>query len=81
MKTATVYRLVKADHVCPFGLKALDLLQRKGYEIEDKPLNNDAETQAVKDKFNVTTTPQILINGERVGGYDDLQAYFGKKVA
>lgn len=81
MKTATVYRLVKADHVCPFGLKALDLLQRKGYEIEDKPLNNDAETQAVKEKFNVTTTPQILINGERVGGYDDLQAYFGKKVA
>ncbi|WP_288999311.1 hypothetical protein [uncultured Psychrobacter sp.] len=48
MKTATVYRLVKADHVCPFGLKALDLLQRKGYEIEDKPLNNDAETKRSK---------------------------------
>ena len=28
MKTAVVYRTVKPDHVCPFGLKALDLLER-----------------------------------------------------
>nr|WP_317198753.1 MauE/DoxX family redox-associated membrane protein [uncultured Psychrobacter sp.] len=81
MKTATVYRMVKPNHVCPFGLKALDLLERNGYQIEDKPLTNDAETQAIKDKFNVSTTPQVFIDGERVGGYDDLQAFFGKDVA
>lgn len=78
MKTATVYRMVKPNHVCPFGLKALDLLERNGYQIEDKPLTNDAETQALKDKFNVKTTSQIFIDNERIGGYDDLQAFFGK---
>ncbi len=81
MKIAVVYRMVKPDHVCPFGLKALDLLERNGYQIEDKPLTNDTETQALKDKFNVKTTPQVFIDNERVGGYDDLQAFFGKEVA
>lgn len=81
MKTAVVYRMVKPDHVCPFGLKALDLLERNGYQIEDKHLTNDTETQALKDKFNVKTTPQIFINDERIGGYDDLQAFFGKEVS
>lgn len=81
MKITTVYRMVKPNHVCPFGLKALDLLERNGYQIDDKPLTNDAETQALKDKFNVKTTPQVFINDERVGGYDDLQAFFGKEVA
>lgn len=81
MKTAVVYRMVKPDHVCPFGLKALDLLERNGYQVEDKHLTNDAETQALKDKLNVKTTPQIFIDGERIGGYDDLQAFFGKEVS
>lgn len=81
MKTAVVYRMVKPDHVCPFGLKALDLLERNGYQVEDKHLTNDVETQALKDKLNVKTTPQIFIDGERIGGYDDLQAFFGKEVS
>ncbi len=81
MKKAVVYRMVKPNHVCPFGLKALDLLERQGYQIDDKPLTNDAETQAIKDKFNVKTTPQVFIGDERIGGYDDLQAFFGKEVS
>lgn len=81
MRTAVIYRMVKPDHVCPFGLKALDLLERNGYQIEDKHLTNDTETQALKEKFNVKTTPQILIDDQRIGGYDDLQAFFGKEVS
>ena len=31
-KTAVVYRMVTDEHVCPFGIKTVDLLKRKGFE-------------------------------------------------
>lgn len=34
-KKVTLYRIVMEHHVCPYGLKAKDLLRRQGYEIED----------------------------------------------
>ncbi len=34
-KTATVYRMVMPDHVCPYGLKTVDLLKREGFEVDD----------------------------------------------
>jgi glutaredoxin len=30
-KTATLYRMVMPDHLCPYGLKAKDLLERQGF--------------------------------------------------
>ena len=35
-KTAVLYRMVMPDHVCPYGRKALWLLKRKGYAVEDQ---------------------------------------------
>ena len=77
---AVLYRMVTPDHVCPFGLKALDLLQRKGFEVEDHKLANRAETDAFKEQHDVKTTPQTFIDGRRVGGYDDLRRHFGLAV-
>ncbi|HWF65543.1 MAG TPA: glutaredoxin [Rhizomicrobium sp.] len=77
---ATLYRMVMDKHVCPWGLKARDLLKREGFEIEDHWLRTKAETDAYKAANNVKTTPQILIGGQRVGGYDDLRRFLGKKV-
>ncbi|KHJ54375.1 membrane protein [Aureimonas altamirensis] len=74
---AVLYRMVTPDHVCPFGLKALDLLQRKGFDVEDHKLTNRAETDAFKQQHDVKTTPQTFIEGRRVGGYDDLRRHFG----
>lgn len=48
--------MFKPVHVCAFGLKTLDFLERNGYQIEDKHLTNDTEYQAFKDKFNIKTT-------------------------
>ncbi len=78
-KTATVYRMVMADHVCPYGLKTVDLLKRQGFEIVDNHLATRAETDAFKEEHGVKTTPQSFIDGERIGGYDDVRAFFGKK--
>ena len=77
---ATLYRMVMDKHVCPWGLKAYDLLKREGFEIEDHWLRTKAETDAYKAANDVKTTPQILIGGKRVGGYDDLRRFLGKKV-
>jgi len=76
-KTAVVYRMVTDEHVCPFGIKTVDLLKRKGFEVEDNWLTNRADTDAFKEKHDVKTTPQTFIDDERIGGYDDLRQHFG----
>lgn len=79
-KQATLYRMVMDKHICPFGLKSLDLLKREGYEVKDKWLTSREQTDAFKDKHDVETTPQTFINETRIGGYDALRQHFGKKV-
>ncbi len=76
-KTAVLYRMVTPDHLCPFGLKSKALLKRKGFAVEDMHLRSREETDAFKQKHNVKTTPQIFIDGARVGGYEDLKQKFG----
>ncbi|RAP37599.1 glutaredoxin [Legionella quinlivanii] len=80
IKKAVLYRMVMEHHVCPYGLKAKDLLKRQGYEVEDNYLTTREQVDAFKREHNVSTTPQTFINGKRIGGYDDLRAYFGKKL-
>ena len=80
-RTAVLYRMVMPDHVCPYGRKALWLLRRKGYTVEDRHLTTRAETDAFKAEHGVKTTPQTFIGGERIGGYDDLRRHFGQTVA
>jgi glutaredoxin len=79
-KRATLHRMVMPEHVCPYGLKAKHLLASQGYEVEDRWLTTKAETDAFKAKHDVKTTPQTFIGGERIGGYDDLRRFFGRKV-
>ncbi len=79
-KSAALYRMVMPAHTCPYGLKARDLLRREGYTVEDHPLTSRAETDAFKAEHNVATTPQVFIDGKRIGGYDDLRGFFGKPV-
>ncbi|MEM6712361.1 MAG: glutaredoxin family protein [Pseudomonadota bacterium] len=78
-KRATLYRMVMADHMCPYGLKAKDLLERQGYVVDDHHLTTRAQVDAFKAQHNVKTTPQTFVNGARVGGFDDLSAFFGKQ--
>lgn len=77
-KIAILYRMVTAENTCPSGLKALDLLKAKGFSVEDHPLTSRTEIDAFKAEHDVKTTPQIFIDGKRVGGFTDLEAYFGE---
>ena len=72
--------MVMTDHMCPHGLKALDLLKRNGYAVDDNHLSSREVIDAFKVEHEVKTTPQVFIDGQRVGGYDDLRAFLGKPV-
>jgi len=78
--TASLHRMVTDDHVCPYGLKSLDLLRRKGFEVDDHWLTTRAAIDAFKGQHAVRTTPQTFIQGRRIGGYDDLRKHFGLTV-
>ncbi|MDX1678416.1 glutaredoxin [Arsukibacterium sp.] len=77
-KTATLYRMVTAEHICPFGIKSKALLERQGFEVKDNHLTNSKQTEAFKKQHDVKTTPQTFIDGKRIGGYEQLLEYFDK---
>jgi glutaredoxin len=80
-RVAVLHRMVMEKHTCPYGLKAKDLLRREGYAVDDRPLTTRAATDAFKAEHDVKTTPQVFIDGRRIGGYDDLRRFLGKPVA
>ena len=76
IKKATLYRMVLPDHVCPFGVRAKELLEEQDLEVEDIILRSREEVDAFKAEHGVATTPQVFIDGERIGGSDALAGYF-----
>lgn len=68
--------LMYSTAVCPYCVRAEQLLQRKGVtEIEKVRVDLQPELRvAMMEKTGRRTVPQIYINDEHVGGYDDLAA-------
>ena len=62
--------------VCPYCVRAEQLLNRKGVlEVEKVRVDLQPELRAaMMEKTGRRSVPQIYINGEHVGGYDDLAA-------
>jgi glutaredoxin len=74
-RKATLYRMVLPDHVCPFGVRALQMLEDSGFDVEDNVLSTRMEVEAFKSEHGVATTPLIFIDGECIGGSQDLARY------
>ena len=79
-KKATVYRMVKDKHVCPYGIKVVHLLEAAGFEVQDRHLTTPEETDAFKSEHDVKTTPQVWIGDDRVGGYEATKERLGHRV-
>ncbi len=77
---ATLYRIVRSDHMCPHGLKAKDYLERRGLKVHDHHLKTKEATADFRAEHGVKTTPQIWIGDKHIGGFDDLRSHFGEKV-
>ena len=59
---------------CPFCIAALQLLDARGIEYENHVMDNDPlKLMEVKKANNHRTVPMIFIDGEFIGGSDDLQ--------
>ncbi|SFP86850.1 glutaredoxin domain-containing protein [Sphingomonas rubra] len=72
---ATLTRMVLPDHTCPFGVRAKQLLETAGFTVDDHILRSRQEVDAYKAEQGVDTTPQIEIDGTRIGGSDDLERW------
>lgn len=70
-----LYRMVLPDHVCPYGVRAKQLLEDSNIPFEDRILKTRMDVDAFQEEHSVDTTPQVFINGERIGGSDDLERY------
>lgn len=73
--SAVLFRMILPDHTCPFGVRAKGLLERAGYAVDDRILSSREEVDAFQAEHDVDTTPQVFIDGERIGGCDDLEAW------
>jgi glutathione-dependent peroxiredoxin len=60
---------------CPFCVRAKGLLRDAGIEFEELVLNRDYTDRTLRAIADATTYPQVFINGEHVGGSDDLEAW------
>ncbi|MGY6519662.1 MAG: MauE/DoxX family redox-associated membrane protein [Lysobacteraceae bacterium] len=77
-KRAVLYRMVTPEHTCPWGLKVRDALERAGYAVDDHHLESREQTDAFKAEHGVETTPQVFIDGRRIGGHDETLRFLGK---
>ena len=71
---------------CPYCMYAKNLLQQKGYEIEEKLVKGKFAKQGEFSKEQLLeavpgarTVPQIFLDGQCIGGYDDLKKHFQEK--
>ena len=68
-------RMKLPDHECPYGLRAKSMLEDAGLDFEDRLLTSRDEVDGFQEEQGVETTPQIFIDGERIGGSEELEAY------
>jgi glutaredoxin 3 len=80
-RTATLYRMVLPDHVCPFGVRAKQMLEDAGYSVDDRILATREEVDALKNRLSVATTPQVFIDEEAIGGASELAAFLADQGA
>ncbi|MBI1327064.1 MAG: glutaredoxin 3 [Alphaproteobacteria bacterium] len=62
--------------VCPYCVRAKDLMQRKGIEYTEHNIDGDDDARAkmVERAQGRRSLPQIFINDKPIGGFDDLSA-------
>jgi glutaredoxin 3 len=71
MKNIEVY----STQDCPWCVRAKTLLQSKGLDYEELDISSDtASALEMVERSGRRTVPQIFIEGESIGGFDELSA-------
>ena len=67
--------IIYSKENCPYCVKAKILLQRKGLQFTEIKINSDQlKEEMVSKSGGRMTVPQIFIDGNHIGGCDDLYA-------
>jgi glutaredoxin-like protein len=64
---------------CPFCAKAKAMLHDAGIGYEELLLNRDYTDLTLRAVAGATSVPQIFVDGEKVGGSDDLESWLGRR--
>ncbi|HEB92908.1 MAG TPA: glutathione peroxidase [Gammaproteobacteria bacterium] len=60
---------------CPFCVQAKGMLHDAGIPFEELVLNHDYSDRTLRAVSATDTVPQVFVNGERIGGSEELQAW------
>jgi glutaredoxin-like protein len=63
---------------CGYCAKAKSLLTELGYDYAEIPLDHKVRTRVVGAVTGAQTVPQVFINGQRIGGWEDLERWARK---
>jgi glutaredoxin-like protein len=66
---------------CPFCVRAKGMLNDAGIRFEELVLNRDYTEATLRAISGRSTVPQVFINGEYIGGSEEVEAYVGKAKA
>ncbi len=79
MAEVTIY----STTVCPYCIRAKQLLERKGVAYKEINLSNEAPEVRVElmQRTNHRTVPQIFINDQFIGGFDQLICFRSRRQA
>jgi glutaredoxin 3 len=66
--------VIYTTNYCPYCFRAKSLLRSKNVAFEEIDVTDDPERRAEMEKLSRRyTVPQIFIDGNPIGGYDDAQ--------
>ena len=66
---------------CPFCVRAKGLLADAGLDYDELVLNRDFRESTIRAISGQTTVPQVFIDGERIGGSEELEQYLNRDQA
>lgn len=68
--------LIYGKDGCSYCEKTKQLCKERGYDFEYRTLNVDYTREQLLEMFPLAkTVPQIVINGNKIGGYTELLTY------
>ena len=64
---------------CPFCSRAKGMLRDAGIQFDELVLNRDYSEVTLRAVAGASMVPQVFINGDHIGGSDELETYLGKR--
>lgn len=66
---------------CGYCVRAKGMLRDAGIEFDELVLNRDFSETTIRAVSGKTSVPQVFVNGEHIGGSEELEQYLAKKEA